>query len=108
MGEAQMEKELLARLDRMRTKHELHLAKMGARRGVVPDELIAQIERLEGGLYALREGVHGIMKAKEIGFSLATFDSYLNSMQLLVDQIENEMSDTIAKVQAFFERSRPK
>lgn len=95
-----MEKELLRRLDRMLTKHALHLAKMGARRGVVPDELIAQIKRLEKGLYALREGVHGFMKAKESGFRLDAFDSYFDSTRQLVDRIDNEMSDAITKVQA--------
>jgi hypothetical protein len=101
-----MEKKVLERLDRMIMKHELLLAKTGVRSGVVPDELKAQIERLETGLYALREGVHGFMKAKECGFPLENFDSYLESLEGAAVQAESLLSDAIEKLAAFAERGR--
>ena len=102
-----MENQILERLDRMITNHELLLAKTRVRRGAVPDVLQAQIERLETGLYALREGVHGFMKAKECGFLLENFDSYLDSVEGVATQAEKSLLNAIAELEAFKEKGRP-
>ena len=103
-----MEKQILQRLDRMITKYELALAKIGARRGVAHDNLIMQIERLETGLYALREGVHGFMKANECGFPLDNFSSYLDSIEAVSSKVEKALSDAIVKLEEFEKKARPK
>lgn len=102
-----MANQVLVRLDRMITKHELLLARARVRRGVVPDTLQAQINRLETGLYALREGVHGFMKAKECGFPLKGFDSYLDSFEDVATQSEELLLKAIAELEAFEEKERP-
>ena len=102
-----MEKEVLNRLDRMITKHQLLLANTEARRGAMPEALIATIERLETGLYALREGVHGFLKAKECGFALESFDRYVDSLEAAAIQAERSLLDAIAKLEAIAEKGRP-
>jgi hypothetical protein len=103
-----MEKQVLQRLDRMITKYELALAKIGARRGVAHDNLLMRIERLETGLYALREGVHGFMKAKACGFPLENLDGYLNSIEAVSNEVEKALSDAIAKLEEFAKKAQPK
>ncbi len=95
-----MDNEVLRRLDRMITEHELLLAKTKVRPGVVPDASRAHIERLETGLYALREGVHGFLKAKECGFPLENLDNYVASMEAVAIQAETSLLDAIAKLEA--------
>jgi hypothetical protein len=95
-----MEKEVLQRLDKMIMKHELLLATAGVRHGVVPAELTDQIGRLEAGLYALREGVHGFMKARECGLPLENFDSYVTSLESAANEAEKSLLEAIAKLEA--------
>lgn len=102
-----MENQVLVRLDRMITKHELLLARTKVRLGVVPGALQAQIDRLETGLYALREGVHGFLKAKECGFPLENFDNCLDSFEGVATQAENSLLKAIAELEAFREKKRP-
>jgi len=97
---AYMEKEVLQRLDKMIMKHELLLAKSGVRRGAVPAELTAQIGRLEAGLYALREGVHGFMKARECGLLIENFDSYVTSLTAVANEAEKSLLEAIARLEA--------
>jgi len=95
-----MEKEVLQRLDQMIMKHELLLARAGVQRGVVPAELTAQIGRLEAGLYALREGVHGFMKAGECGLPVENFASYVTSLEAVAVEAEKSLLAAIAKLEA--------
>lgn len=100
-----MEKEVLQRLDQMIMKHELLLAKARVRHGVVPAELTAQIDRLEAGLYALREGVHGFIKARECGLPLENFDSYVTSLETVANEAEKSLLEAIAKLDVIKKKS---
>lgn len=91
----------------MITKHELLLAKAGVRRDKVPEALVAQIERLETGLYALRQGVHGFLRAKECGFPLEPFERYMDSLEAVAVQAENSLLSAIAELAASADKARP-
>jgi hypothetical protein len=101
-----MESDILRRLDRMITKHELVLAKLGARQGAVPADLLAEVDRLEKALYALCEGVRGFLRAKDCGFPLDRFDGYLQSIEGVAVEIEKSMSSHIAELEAFLKPSQ--
>jgi hypothetical protein len=103
-----MERQTLKRLDAMITRHQLQLAEMRTRREAVPGDLAAEVNRLEKGLYSLREGVHGFMKAKEMGFPLESLDGYIESIEAVADKIEKSLSDVLAKMQESFRLKRPK
>ena len=94
-----MERGVLDRLDEMIMKHELLLAKAGVRRGVVSPALKAQIERLETGLYALREGVHGFMNARECGLPLENLDRYVTSLEAVANEAEKSLLEAIARLE---------
>jgi len=94
-----MENQVLQRLDQMIMKHELLLAKARVRRGLVPAALTAQIGCLEAGLYALREGVHGFMKARECGLPLENFDGYVASLENVANEAEKSLLEAIAKLE---------
>lgn len=81
-------------------KHELLLAKARVQRGLVPAELVAQIGNLEAGLYALREGVHGFMKARECGLPLENLDSYVTSLEAVAYAAGKSLLEAIAKLEA--------
>ena len=102
-----MENEVLQRLDQMIMKHELLLAKARVQRGLVPAELMAQIGNLEAGLYALREGVHGLMKARECGLPLENFDSYVTSLEAVANEAEKSLLEAIAKLEAIQKKGWP-
>ena len=101
-----MDKKVLERLDQMITRNELRLAATGVQRGAAPDELNAKITRLETGLYALREGVHGFLKAKECGVPLESFDRYLQSLEGVAMQAEKLLLDAIIKLEEFSDKGR--
>lgn len=101
-----MESEILKRLDRMITRHELILAKLGARRAAAPADLIAEVDRLEKASYALCEGVRGFLRAKECGFPLDRFDSYLQSIEAVANQIDQSMSRHVAELESFLKHGR--
>jgi hypothetical protein len=102
-----MESEILKRLDRMITKHELTLVRLGAKREAVPSSLNAEVVRLEKALYALCEGVRGFLRAKECGFTLERFDSYLQSIEAVANQIDQAMSRHEAELESFLKRDTP-
>ena len=104
---AHMEKEVLKRLDQMIMKHELLLAMAGGQRGAVPAELTVQIDRLEAGLYALREGVHGFMKARECGLPVENFDSYVISLETVANEAEKSLLEAIEKLEAIKKNGGP-
>jgi len=95
-----MEKEILNRLDQMIMNHELLLANAGVRHGDIPADLAALIDRLETGLYALREGVHGFMKGRECGLALSNLDAYLNSVEAVATEAEKSLLEAIARLEA--------
>jgi len=92
----------------MITRHELVLAKLGARRGAVPTNLLAEVDRLEKALYALCEGVRGFLRAKECGFALDRFDTYLQSIEGVAIEIEKSMSSHMAALEAFLKPGQPR
>jgi hypothetical protein len=90
----------------MITKYELRLAQKAPPRGAVSDELEAQVKRLEAGLYALREGVHGFLKAKESGIPLEGFEGHVKSLAGVARQAEKLLLDAIVKLETFSEKGR--
>lgn len=99
-----MENKVLQRLDQMIIQHELQLSRGSQKAGDVPDALKAEIKRLETGLYALREGVHGLVRARECGLPLQDIDGYLEILERVATQAEQSLSDTIAKLEALPQR----
>ena len=102
-----IENKVLQRLDQMITQHELLLARAGPRSGNVPEALKSEITRLEAGMYALREGVHGLVRARECGFPLQKIDSYLNFLEGVAAKAEQSLLVAIAKVDALRHRRTP-
>ena len=103
-----MESEILKRLDRMLTKHALLLAEIEPQRDGVPPELIAEINRLDKALYSLCEGVRGFLRARECGFPLEGFDSYMQSIEAVADQIDKSVSSHLSELEAFMKRREPR
>lgn len=102
-----MENKVLQHLDRMITQHEMLLTGSVARRAVVPADLSAEIKRLEKGLYALREGVHGLVRARECGFPLERIDHFLESLESVAVAAEKALLDAIARLDALPEKGKP-
>jgi hypothetical protein len=99
-----MENKVLQRLDQMITQHELQLSRGGLKAGDVPGELVVEITRLKNGLYALREGVHGLVRARECGLPLQDIDGYLGFLERVAAQAELSLLDAIAKLDALARR----
>lgn len=99
-----IENKVLQRLDQMITRHELLLAGAGLSSDDVPKALKAEVRRLETGMYALREGVHGLVRARECGLPLEKIDSYLEFLEGVAAQAEQSLLDAIAKLEALPQR----
>jgi hypothetical protein len=95
-----IENKVLERLDHMITQHELLLARADLRSENVPEALKAEIKRLETGMYALREGVHGLVRAREHGLPLEKIDSYLATLEGVATQAEHSLLDAIGRLEA--------
>ncbi|MFN0314291.1 MAG: hypothetical protein ACKVQA_04535, partial [Burkholderiales bacterium] len=63
-------------------------------------ELMDKIGRLEAGLYALREGVHGFIRAREFGLPLENLDSYVTMLESVANEAEKSLLEAIAKLEA--------